>query len=159
MVCVLSSCLESFVNEDEPVEGITGIEWEKKQPPLPPPHYESQWNATHKSVILSAAFSPDGSLMASASQDANVKVFSVPKMREGGISDRGLLKTLHDHAGPINELAFHPNGHVLVSGSDDGSVKFYDLLKTYAKRSFRFIQDAAPVNTLSFHPSGILIRI
>ncbi len=106
--------------------------------------FEPLFTTQHKLPCVSAAFSPDGSFFATSSLDASIKMVQMSKLKENlknpASTETPLLKTIFDHSGPVNEITFHPNGHVLASASDDGSIKFFDLHKTYAKRSFRFLQ-------------------
>lgn len=73
----------------------------------------------HNGFIYSLAFSPDGSLLASASQDKTVKLWDV----KNGV----LLKVLQGHTNDVISVTFSPNGRFLVSGSEDCSVRTWDV--------------------------------
>lgn len=77
----------------------------------------------HTDSVMSVSFSPNSQLIASASKDKTVKLWS----REGR-----LLETLRGHSGWVNSVNFSPNGLILASGSDDGTVKLWNLAPVYA---------------------------
>lgn len=66
----------------------------------------------HSDTVNLVAFSADGSLLATGSLDATVKIWSV----EGGFT---LTSTLEGPGEDINWLAWHPKGNVLLAGSND----------------------------------------
>jgi len=86
----------------------------------------------HQETIAQIQFSPDGKLIASASWDKTIKLWSA----ENG----SLINTLKSHQDGVTSLAFsqETNGYLLVSGSEDKTVKLWqitnnktELLKTF----------------------------
>src|SRR5208283_4112065 len=71
----------------------------------------------HTAVVLSVAFSSDGTL-ASGSVDNTIKLWDVASGRE--------LRTLSGHTGHVQFVAFSPDGQVLASGGRDHTVKLWD---------------------------------
>ena len=66
----------------------------------------------HTELVNSVAYSPDGKILASCSNDWTIRIWDVDK--------RKLIKTLGGYGVPVNSVAFSHNGKTIVSGSDDG---------------------------------------
>src|SRR5215472_3190204 len=73
----------------------------------------------HNSNIRSLQFSPDGALLASASDDSSVKLWDVASGRE--------LRTLRGHASLVLAVAFSPDGAMLASGGSEGTVPLWNV--------------------------------
>jgi WD40 repeat protein len=65
------------------------------------------------------AFSPDGRLLVSGSQDHTVRVWDIQTGRE--------LLCLRGHTAQVSGVAFSPDGRRLASGSQDQTVKVWDV--------------------------------
>jgi len=65
------------------------------------------------------AFSPDGKVLASRSDDRTIKLWDVQTGRA--------LQTLTGHSHYVNSVAFSPDGKVLASRSDDETIKLWDV--------------------------------
>ena len=76
----------------------------------------TQW---HTSRINELVFSPSGETLATASEDKNIKLWS--------INNGECLATLSGHEEAVNCIAFRPDGKVLASYSDDLTIKLWDL--------------------------------
>src|SRR5262249_681696 len=84
----------------------------------------------HLDNILSLAFSPDSTQLASASADHTVHVWDATPL--GGETGPELL-TLRGHGGAVISVAFHPtDARRLASGSADGTVYVWDTLSGHA---------------------------
>ncbi len=82
----------------------------------------------HTKTVMSAAFSPDGTRLATASWDGTVKVWDVADGKE--------LRTLTGHVKPVTSVAFSPDGTRLASVGTDRTVRLWDagtgqLIKIY----------------------------
>ena len=74
----------------------------------------------HTNAILDLAFSPDDSLLATASGDQTSHVIDMPTQRA--------TYTLAGHVSSVKQVRFQPgNSNVLASSSRDGSVQIWDL--------------------------------
>jgi WD40 repeat protein len=78
------------------------------------------WTRTaHSDRVNAVAFSPDGQLLASASDDHTVKLWRV--------SDGALLATLEGHYEEVTSVAFSHNGEMLASGSMDRTINLWNV--------------------------------
>ena len=78
---------------------------------------ESNRLVGHQGAVKGVAFSSNGQLIATASGDKTVKVWS----RNGK-----LLRTLIGHKSLVWDVSFSPNGQLLLSGSMDGTIKLWN---------------------------------
>ena len=65
------------------------------------------------------SFSPDGSTLASTSEDGIVRLWNVVSHREKGV--------LRGHIEVATAVSFSPDGSILASGSGDGAILLWDL--------------------------------
>src|SRR5438128_2380663 len=73
----------------------------------------------HTGWVGAVAFSPDGKLLASASADNTIRIWSV--------ADGSLLTTLKGHADYACAVTFSPDGKRIASGSFDHAGKLWDV--------------------------------
>ena len=73
----------------------------------------------HTASANAVAFSPNGRLLASASDDHTVKVWRV--------ADGALLRTLTGFFGSVTSVAFSHNGQMLAAGSIDRNIKVWNV--------------------------------
>lgn len=117
-------------------------------------------------------FNSDGSLVATGSMDASIKILDVEKMIAksiGAPNDENqssqseqhhpVIRTLYDHIDEVTCLIFHPFEQLLISGSQDLSIKIYDFAKPSVKRALKTIQEASVIRCMCFHPSGNLLLV
>lgn len=99
----------------------------------------------HRGIVWDVVFSPDGKLIASASDDTTVKLWT---------RDGKLLKTLSGHSDQVFSVAFSPDSKTIVSASGDRTIKLWSrdgrLLKTLSGHS-------KPVLSVCFSPDGEII--
>ncbi|MEH2059993.1 MAG: CHAT domain-containing protein [Nostoc sp.] len=95
--------------------------------------------------VKDVVFSPDGNIIATASLDKTVKLWS---------RDGKELKTLHGHKNGVICVSFSPDGNIIASGSWDKTVKLWSRdgkeLKTLHGHQER-------INSISFSPDGNII--
>jgi WD40 repeat protein len=73
----------------------------------------------HADAISSAAFSSDGTLVATASLDGTIRVW------DAGVGS--LLIELRGHEAPVTGVAFSPDDRFVVSTSHDGTVRLWNV--------------------------------
>lgn len=73
----------------------------------------------HKDYIYTAAFSPDGRYIATASIDNTARLWDTQTGKE--------LRRFIGHTGDIENLVFSPDGKYLLTGSDDGTALLWDV--------------------------------
>jgi WD40 repeat protein len=72
----------------------------------------------HADFVNSAAFSPDGSLVVTASNDDTARVWDVKTGRE--------LRVLRGHTGPVSAAVFERDGKRVLTASDDTTAREWD---------------------------------
>ncbi|KAJ3114257.1 Platelet-activating factor acetylhydrolase IB subunit alpha [Phlyctochytrium bullatum] len=102
----------------------------------------------HRSPVTKVAFHPVFSLIASASEDATIKIWDY----ESGEFER----TLKGHTKPVQDLAFDAKGNFLVSCSADLSIKLWDLSADYKCIRTLWGHDHS-VSSVNFLPNGDFI--
>ncbi|OQE34671.1 hypothetical protein PENCOP_c016G07939 [Penicillium coprophilum] len=89
------------------------------------PEVEETWSAelqtleSHSGRVTSVAFSPDGGLLASGSDDNTIKLWDT--------ASGALRQTLESHSDWVRSVDFSSNGRLLASGSDDNTIKLWDI--------------------------------
>ncbi|MCI0688656.1 MAG: hypothetical protein L0Y54_15685 [Sporichthyaceae bacterium] len=101
----------------------------------------------HTGTVNSVSFNPDGTLLATASQDQTIALWSVPQRRETG--------RLVGHTDAIRMATFNPDGTLIASAGRDGEIIVWDVA-THAVRHRWKGHDAIP-NALTFSPGGALL--
>ena len=73
----------------------------------------------HANMILSLAFSLDGSLLVSGSEDKTVKLWDV---QTGGV-----VRTFSGHTSAVLVVSISPDRHTIASGTQDGTVRLWEV--------------------------------
>ena len=103
------------------------------------------------SLVLSLAFSPDGTMLASGTYGGSIKLWDVATGNNIGIFGE------HKHTNVVVSLAFSPDGTMLASGSYDGSIKLWDVATQNNISTFREDGIFPWIHSVAFSPDGTIL--
>ncbi|HLO33841.1 MAG TPA: WD40 repeat domain-containing protein [Anaerolineales bacterium] len=98
----------------------------------------------HTAQVNSVAFSPDGKILASGSDDGTVILWEVTTKR--------LIGQLRGHTASARSVAFSPDGKTLVSGSDDHTLILWNV--ETGQLIHQLSGHSTPVLSVAFSPDG-----
>jgi WD40 repeat protein len=103
----------------------------------------------HKDVVHDVAFSPDGKMLATGSEedDYTAKLWDVTSGRE--------LAALKGHTGRVTHVAFSPDGKIMATGSNDYSAKLWDVAGGRELTTLSGHRNV--VYTVAFSPDGKML--
>ncbi len=101
----------------------------------------------HANAVRGVSFSPDGKMLASASDDNTVKLWNPAIGKE--------IKTLSGHTNVVWGVSFSPDGKMLASASADSTVKLWD---TFTGKEIKTLSGhKSAVIGVSFSPDGKML--
>lgn len=116
-------------------------------PPRAPVVFPRKTFEGHTHFIWCVTFSPDGSTLASGSNDNTVKLWDA--------STGKTITTLQGHTGPVYTVSFSPDGTTLASASTDGTLKLWDLAA--GKDTVTLPAHPGGARCATFSPDGTLL--
>jgi len=99
----------------------------------------------HDGEVNTIAFSPDGTLVASGSDDHAARVIDLA----------GNVVRRIDETGAVNSVAISPDNALLLTGSGDGQTRLVRIAT--GADAVPAVHDAAPVTAVAFSPDGALL--
>ncbi|MFE7077366.1 WD40 repeat domain-containing protein, partial [Streptomyces sp. NPDC057620] len=101
----------------------------------------------HTDSVSSVAFSPDGQLLATGSDDGTVRLWD-PASGE-------TVHTLTGHTNSVRSVAFSPDSQLLAAGSNDGTVQLWD--PTSGETVHTLTGHTNSVRSVAFSPDSQLL--
>ncbi|MBL8169118.1 MAG: protein kinase [Acidobacteria bacterium] len=106
--------------------------------------HREQLNLPHDEAVYGVAFSPAGTLLATAGGDKLIRLRDLAAQRE--------IAVFSGHTDLVECVAFSPDGELLASGSDDQSIRLWDVT---ANRQLALLKGhTGVVRSVVFSPDG-----
>ena len=104
----------------------------------------------HEGPVTDIVYSPDGSLIATASLDGSIRIWDA--------ADGSPVRTMTGHGGGVNAIAFSPDGQLIVSGSDDRTARLWSVADGSPQLTLTPLMESRVVE-VEFSPDGSLVAI
>lgn len=100
----------------------------------------------HEKTVRALAFSPDGDLLASGSDDGRMRLWDA--------ADGLLQRDFKGHAMPVLAVGFSADGKTVASGSEDGLIQPWDTQTGARREQLQMNRPGDGVAALAFAPVG-----
>jgi len=100
----------------------------------------------HSQFVRAAKYSPDGTLIASCSDDETIKIWDA-------INGGPAKFTLTGHEGIVNSVVFSPDGKRLASASMDNTIKIWDVTND-GEALLTLSENTSAIFSVAFSPDG-----
>jgi WD40 repeat protein/serine/threonine protein kinase len=134
----LKELLDSYIPEPNETD-LRGWEWYYL---LSLCHQDLMTLHGHATGVTSAAWSPDGRLVASACKKGIVKLWDTTTGQE--------YQTLRGHAGGVSKVTWSPDGKQLASAGRDGTARIWEIAT--GREVLRFSGHIGGVNAIAWSP-------
>jgi hypothetical protein len=105
----------------------------------------------HSGLVSTVTFSPDGTLLASASWDNTIRLWNTSDPD----NPQPVGQPLQGHTGFVNSVAFSPDGKTLASSSADNTVRLWDIANpTDVKELTAPLTGGGEFRLVAFSPDG-----
>ncbi|CAD8209585.1 unnamed protein product [Paramecium octaurelia] len=98
----------------------------------------------HQKGVISVCFSPDGTTLASGSEDASIRLWDIKTGQQKAILD--------GHQGEVKSVCFSPDSTTLASGNEDNSIRLWDVQTRQQK--IKLEGHLKAVTSVNFSPDG-----
>ncbi|WP_375513934.1 protein kinase [uncultured Nostoc sp.] len=155
LVQILNKLLQNAVNRrfqsaDEVMQAM-GMECKTQNFKLPNPPWRCLHTLTGHSGTLSSvnalAISPDSSILASASDDKNIKLWD--------LNSKKVLASLSGHSQAVKSVTFSPDGKILATASDDKTIKLWQV--ETLEEICTLLGHARAVKSVALSPDGQIL--
>ena len=107
--------------------------------------------------VMTAAFSPDGNVLATGNENGTTQLWDVTKRRQIGTS-------IHGNSGSVQSLAFSPDGKYIAVAENYGVTQVWNIsnrreiarLVVHDSKQMRTL-NATATSSVAFSPTGILV--
>jgi WD40 repeat protein len=101
-----------------------------------------------KAAYNALAFSPDGSLIATGTEEGDVRIWEVEK--------GNLLHKLKGHIFPVRYVAFSPDGTMIASGASDNTARVWQVSNGMSMSVYKIKTD---VRDIAWSPDSIYLAV